>query len=364
MPTTGKAWSVTRDGKDVLGPFSPAELREMAGRGELKATYKVWKEGLSGWVEAQWLTGLFHKPKAAKTGQSRKTDTQVADQPKPVPVVANGKEQTPHPVIPPSQTPDVQISPTVGPVDQDVIRLTCPDCGKRVYVDRGLSGQIIACPICHEQFQIPGAESIAPSPTATRTAASPPTQAAASSSPPTQAAAPSSPHFTGQPPLVVTTVPCAACQHLIATTASTCPQCGAPNTWVHPEIKRFRDNCNTVSAPQSFEFVSTSTILRGYTQVKVTTETSMEKAIKVGTISVISIMLGALTPLSGLIVPIASIVLFFSFEAMLIASLDKTPLPPPITLPEFTLDFSQTPPRWSSNDEEFWKGVKGFFRLA
>ena len=33
MPTTGKAWSVTRDGKDVLGPFSPAELREMAGGG-------------------------------------------------------------------------------------------------------------------------------------------------------------------------------------------------------------------------------------------------------------------------------------------------------------------------------------------
>ena len=124
----GRAWAL----------FSGRAQRD-GRQGEVKATDKVWKEGLPGWVEAQSLKGLFHKPKAAEQGRSRKTDTEVADQPKPVPVVANGKEQTPHPVISPSQTPDVQISPTLGPVDQDVVRLTCPDCGKRVYVDRGLS---------------------------------------------------------------------------------------------------------------------------------------------------------------------------------------------------------------------------------
>ena len=29
----------------------------------------------------------------------------------------------------------------------------------------------------------------------------------------------------------------------------------------------------------------------------------------------------------------------------------------------FTLDFSSEPPRWSSNDDRFWKPVKDFFKL-
>lgn len=32
-------------------------------------------------------------------------------------------------------------------------------------------------------------------------------------------------------------IPCQTCQHLIGPQAETCPQCGSPNTWMHPRIK-------------------------------------------------------------------------------------------------------------------------------
>jgi len=115
MSTTAKAWFFRRDLQNKLGPYSPAELREMAGRGELRPTDKVWKEGLPRWVEARVLKGLFDKTKAAEKDQSRKTGTVGADHPKTTPVAANGKDKTAHSIVQPSKTPEVPISPTVVP---------------------------------------------------------------------------------------------------------------------------------------------------------------------------------------------------------------------------------------------------------
>ena len=45
-------WFYSVDGKEH-GPVSAAELRELAGIGQLRSDHLVWKEGLAEWIEAR-----------------------------------------------------------------------------------------------------------------------------------------------------------------------------------------------------------------------------------------------------------------------------------------------------------------------
>jgi uncharacterized RDD family membrane protein YckC len=51
-------WFVGRNGQQS-GPFSPAQLRQMAASGQVSMGDLVWKEGLSNWVSASSIRGLF-----------------------------------------------------------------------------------------------------------------------------------------------------------------------------------------------------------------------------------------------------------------------------------------------------------------
>ena len=51
-------WHYTKQGEE-LGPVSSSQLKGLAASGELLPTDLVWKEGLSDWMPARKLRGLF-----------------------------------------------------------------------------------------------------------------------------------------------------------------------------------------------------------------------------------------------------------------------------------------------------------------
>lgn len=57
----GEMWYYTRGGTAV-GPVSALELKRLASSGQLTPTDLVWKEGMSDWVAAEQLKGVFVVP--------------------------------------------------------------------------------------------------------------------------------------------------------------------------------------------------------------------------------------------------------------------------------------------------------------
>ena len=54
-------------------------------------------------------------------------------------------------------------------------------------------------------------------------------------------------------------IPCKACQSEIAAAARTCPKCGNPNSWTHPEIIRLKESANTISIPRlRYQYTNTT----------------------------------------------------------------------------------------------------------
>lgn len=47
---------------------------------------------------------------------------------------------------------------------------------------------------------------------------------------------------------------CEACSREISTLAAQCPGCGAPNTWIHPDIRKFIDAKDKINTVAKFEF--------------------------------------------------------------------------------------------------------------
>src|SRR5262249_1675679 len=54
------AWYIARDGKQ-RGPFTSEQLQQFAAANRLQPTDKVWKEGMSEWLHAIRIKGLFKK---------------------------------------------------------------------------------------------------------------------------------------------------------------------------------------------------------------------------------------------------------------------------------------------------------------
>ena len=48
-------------------------------------------------------------------------------------------------------------------------------------------------------------------------------------------------------------IPCPTCKHGIGTQADNCPQCGSPNTWIHPKIQAMYE-AKTFNTTRSFRF--------------------------------------------------------------------------------------------------------------
>ena len=59
--TAQQEWYVRKDSKEKLGPFSAAQLKQLAKSGKLSPTDLIWREGLEKWMSATNAKGLFPK---------------------------------------------------------------------------------------------------------------------------------------------------------------------------------------------------------------------------------------------------------------------------------------------------------------
>jgi hypothetical protein len=100
------------------GPVDTATLKRMAAGGELAPSDLIWREGLSGWVEASRAKGLF--------------------------------PDTPRPLV-----RDLGQVDGAGPGSQAVSQIACPGCKQRIDVPVALLGTIVACTSCGMQIQLP-----------------------------------------------------------------------------------------------------------------------------------------------------------------------------------------------------------------
>jgi hypothetical protein len=58
-------WHFTQNGQPVDSPVSAAQLKQLAGAGQLQPTDMVWQEGMTGWAPASSIKGLFPPSKVA-----------------------------------------------------------------------------------------------------------------------------------------------------------------------------------------------------------------------------------------------------------------------------------------------------------
>ncbi len=140
-------------------------------------------------------------------------------------------------------------------------------------------------------------------------------------------------------------IACSTCGVQIAKSASSCPSCGARNTWVHPEILRFQTRVSELP-PAGATYGWTSTVITG-----------MGPANRGATMRVLSaaiVVLAAgtifgqawLLSIGGILMAVAC--------AMMVLLRDKG-------IPQCRMDFSTDPHAWSSNDESYWAPLRGYF---
>lgn len=49
-------------------------------------------------------------------------------------------------------------------------------------------------------------------------------------------------------------IACQACAHMIGPQAETCPQCGSPNEWMHPQVKKIMDGASQLGVERRFMY--------------------------------------------------------------------------------------------------------------
>ena len=77
---TGPKWYITR-GDHRIGPIDASQLKHMAMHGQLGPTEYVWKEGMTQWVQAQQVVGLFEAPMAVTTAATAEPPAAAPVQP-------------------------------------------------------------------------------------------------------------------------------------------------------------------------------------------------------------------------------------------------------------------------------------------
>lgn len=141
---------------------------------------------------------------------------------------------------------------------------------------------------------------------------------------------------------------CVACGRDIAKEAASCPGCGAPNKWVHPEIMRFLEalrNTSTFNRIPRFKVDWDKYFLVGVD------ERSQQNA--ENTQGLLS-GFGLWTPLTlnGLFLQTC----FHATTSTLIQSSQAD-------VKKFYIDFSTSPALWATTDDRHWADVLQFFGL-
>lgn len=156
---------------------------------------------------------------------------------------------------------------------------------------------------------------------------------------------------------IQTLVPCPACGQDIAPAANACPKCGNPNTWTHPEIQRFNQAVGSFTRTPPFGYEGKSFVLTGTAKVPEKSSTLADAGRLLSAVGLLSMIGGLFFP----IIPFHLGSLAFIAGIVCLALAGKTDFKPTDQTKQFRIDFSQIPPRWSSDDDVFWQEVKEFF---
>jgi hypothetical protein len=146
-------------------------------------------------------------------------------------------------------------------------------------------------------------------------------------------------------------MPCTTCGRQIALDASTCPGCGARNTWVHPVIKAFIDNAGNLEVPP-FTFVHAATQVNGTCETNKTRSTFQ--------LMHVGLVFGFIALLALFISPALSAVLTVICVALVILGMIIQG-PSNQFHTSFTADFSSGSLKWSSDNDQHWAPVRAFF---
>lgn len=133
-------------------------------------------------------------------------------------------------------------------------------------------------------------------------------------------------------------ISCSACDNKIATSAESCPSCGAINSWTHPTIKIFASQDPEAIppiAPAEFQYHYQGSKIQGTTNG----------------MPWWGYVLVVLTALPGFLFTIVGfwitcIATYFFFKSIVFKN------------KEFYADLSVGRSSWTSNDEKFWADVK------
>jgi DNA-directed RNA polymerase subunit RPC12/RpoP len=215
-----------------------------------------------------------------------------------------------------------------------LIAFVCPICAKGFSVKDEFAGRKTKCPKCKTDLLVP-------------------TPVPAVVPPPVPA-----PVKTPAQKLM----PCNACGQEMAIAAMACPKCGSPNNWLHPEIERFRNSFGQFGNMPAFKVNLDRFILSGTAEVKRGIHALLDFGMKLSAVGFLSMLLGAFLPGTlGILVPwvIGPLGLLGGFVIILVSTFGKDKTTDFVV--SFVIDFSQSPPRWQSDDDEFWKDVKHFF---
>jgi hypothetical protein len=145
-------------------------------------------------------------------------------------------------------------------------------------------------------------------------------------------------------------IPCDVCGRQIATQAAACPGCGAPNEWLHPEIRAFlREQREYGFGIRNLKTEARGCVLTGYARRPRGLLDAAGQA--VGSLGFI----GPAT-LGGIVG-----VLGASMAARAVADELRRAAGPDGEA--FLIDFRTEPPGWQSTNDDFWDEVMCFFDL-
>lgn len=203
-----------------------------------------------------------------------------------------------------------------------MIRFPCPHCQKKLKAPETAEGRRVSCPKCGSSVEIPS-QGIEPA----------------------HQPAPALPTAIEHAP-ATSLINCSDCGRAISREAASCPGCGAPNRWTHPEIQRFLRSIHTFGHIPRFDIHAEKFTLIG---------------VDVGSRDASQAVSSFLNGFS-LIVPldlngVATLIAGHVGSQMLSKTMSQN-------IRAFRIDFRNTPPTWETTNDKHWEDILEFFGLA
>jgi hypothetical protein len=148
-------------------------------------------------------------------------------------------------------------------------------------------------------------------------------------------------------------IPCDVCGRQIATQAKSCPRCGAPNEWLHPEIRAFlREQRDYGFGIRKLKTEALGCVLTGV---------AWRPSDRIDPASVTAGLLIA----GAVLWPVGLVALAGAIGASVAAGCVSEELRKAAGADgeAFIIDFRTEPPMWQSTNDDFWDEVMYFFDL-